>query len=81
MNAGGRETGHDLAVQQAMLLRHERVHTRLDLRQLLHRIETIGAVILRLDARVQLLQQPRDTHLEELVEVRAEDGRELEPLE
>ena len=81
LDASRRQAGHDLAVQQAMLLGHERMDARLDPSQLLHGIETIRTVILRLQTRVQLLLQPRDPHLEELVEIRAEDRGEFEPLE
>ncbi len=52
LNAGRGQARHDLRVEQPVLLGDERVHARLDPRELLHGTETVGAVVLRLDARV-----------------------------
>ena len=44
-------------------------------------VHPVGGIVLRLDPGVQLLLQSGDPDLEELVEVAAEDGEELEALE
>lgn len=53
--------------------------TLMDRRQLLRRGEAVRAPPLL--GRVQLILQPGDTDLEELVQVAAEDGQELRPLQ
>ena len=49
--------------------------------ELLGGVHAVGGVVLRLDPGVQLLLQSGDPHLEEFVEVAAENGEELEALE
>ncbi len=57
------------------------MHSPLDLDQQRARVETVRPIILRLDARMELLLQARDTDLEELVQVGGEDGEKLEAFE
>src|SRR5262249_27984175 len=57
------------------------VHATLDRRQLIAGAETVRPIVLGLETGVDLLLQPRHADLEELVQVRAENAQELEPLE
>src|SRR6266566_3547109 len=49
--------------------------------ELLGGCQPVRPIVLRRDARVHLLLQPRYPDLEELVQIGAEDREELEPLE
>ena len=73
------ELRQDLLQQQRPLLLLARTHSRADLGQLLRRCPAVGRETLR-PALLLQLQSPDPLH-EELVEVAAEDGDELEPLE
>ena len=91
--AGGRLVGRDVAAtDQGRLPRgrplasglrnfaaHQGVDQRRDLGDLLQRGAPVRCDLV--DARGHLVAKGRDAHLEELVEVRAEDRQELDPLE
>ncbi len=75
------ELGHQLLVQQLILVRHQPVGPLLDPVKLLHRRQAVGGEVLGLEPGVELLLQPGDPDFEELVEVGADDGEELDALE
>jgi hypothetical protein len=76
-----REARQDVVPQDPVLFVDQLVRPSVDGRELLGRPEAIGAVVLRLEPRVELLLQAGDADFEELVQVGAEDGKKLDPLE
>ena len=70
-----------LLVQQPVLLGDQSVGSLGDSRQLNRGRQPIGGKVLRLEPGIQLLLQPGYPDLEEFVEVGADDGKELHPLE
>ena len=81
LDTPGGEPGEDLFDENPVLLGHELVGPAVDGGELLGRGHTVRTEILRRHAGVDLLLQPGYPDLEELIEVRAEDRDELEPLE
>ena len=74
-----RERGEDLVVQQPVLLLDDALHLRRDLPERLQRREPVRS---RRDrAHLDLLLQPRDADLEELVQVGGDDAQEAQALE
>ena len=74
-----RERGKDLLVQQAVLALDDALRPRRDLAEDLERGEAVGTA--RRRPQLDLLLQARDADLEELVQVRGDDAKELEALE
>jgi len=78
-DAGDFERRGDLVGEDRGGTRHELFDEVTDGAQLVDEVEAVGGG--RPEPGRQLLHEPRDPHLEELVEVLAEDGEELRPLE
>ncbi len=74
-----RKRGQEVLHQALSVSSHQRAHDRRDRRELVLGRHAVGGPLD--DARRRLLLEARDAHLEELIEVAAEDGHKLEPLE
>jgi hypothetical protein len=79
LDAGVLQCRREILGEDARLARHELLHPTADRAELFDLIEAIGRC--RTQPRRQLLLDARHAHLEELVEVRAEDREELRALE
>ena len=78
-DAGVLERGHDLVGEHRRRPVDQLVDPAPDRAELVDEVEAVGGG--GAQAGVELLHEARDPHLEELVEVLAEDGEELGPLE
>ena len=78
-DSGVLEGGRDLLRERGGLARHQLLDPRPDRPELFDLVEAVRRG--RADADRELLFDPGDAHLEELVDVAAEDREELRPLE